>query len=202
MEELMGSIDAYNAAPREKLAAMERDIWTRYGREGTALILDMSGFSLTVRRHGLVFYMAKIRRMHQITRPIVEAGGGEVVKYEADNMYARFDRPSQAIDAAVKIMDAVSADTPEGDPRRIRVSIGIAHGRMLFLPGRDYFGDCVNVAAKLGEDLAEADEILIERSVVEHDASPHLDTAELYEATISGLGIPVLRIRRAAAPPA
>jgi class 3 adenylate cyclase len=196
MEQLMASIDAYNAAPAEQLAAMEHEIWIRYGREGTALILDMSGFSLTVRRHGLVFYMAKIRRMHQITRPIVEAAGGEVVKYEADNMYARFDKPGPAIDAAVRIMEAVARDMPDDDPRRIRVSIGIAHGRMLLIPGRDYFGDCVNVAAKLGEDLAEADEILVARSVAEHDTSPHLGRAELCEMAVSGMSFPVLRIRR------
>jgi class 3 adenylate cyclase len=198
MEKLMGCIDAYNAARAEQLAALEDDIWARYGCEGTALILDMSGFSLTVRRHGLVFYMAKIRRMHQITRPIVAGAGGEVVKYEADNMYARFDRPGPAIDAAVTIMDAVAADMPATDPRRIRVSIGIAHGRMLLLPGRDYFGDCVNVAAKLGEDLAEADEILIDRATAERDDSPHLATAEPCEMAVSGLSFPVLRIRRSA----
>jgi class 3 adenylate cyclase len=43
----------------------------------------------------------------------------------------------------------------------LAVSIGIDWGSMLVLPGEDCFGDAVNVAHKLGEDVAGPGEVLV-----------------------------------------
>jgi len=40
------------------------------------------------------------------------------------------------------------------DPFDIRISIGIDFGDVLLIGGPDYFGDSVNRACKLGEDVA------------------------------------------------
>ncbi len=63
----------------------------------------------------------------------------------------------EAVQAAVRINKALPADGA--------VSIGIDFGRFLMIPGEDCYGDPVNVAYKLGEDLARPGEILVTASV-------------------------------------
>jgi adenylate cyclase len=43
----------------------------------------------------------------------------------------------------------------------IRVSIGIDYGDVLLIGGPDYFGNAVNCACKMGEDIADPGEILV-----------------------------------------
>ena len=52
----------------------------------------MSGFSLLTRRYGIVHYLSMVRRMQEVTRPIVHDHSGSVVKFEADNGFAVFSR--------------------------------------------------------------------------------------------------------------
>ena len=77
---------------------------------------------------------------------------------------------------------------------RIDACIGIAQGRALVLPGQDLFGDCVNIAAKLGEDLAQPGEILVAMH-----AFSRIDTRETYvsegmKVEVSGLAIEAVRV--------
>ena len=47
------------------------------------------------------------------------------------------------------------------EDRRLYASIGIGHGRILNLDEDDMFGDEVNLASKLGEDVAESGMVLL-----------------------------------------
>jgi class 3 adenylate cyclase len=162
MERLYTLLDRYLQAPAEALAAVEAEIWDRLGVEKVVLVLDMSGFSRLVRRFGIVHFLAMVRRMQMVTRPIVVAHGGENMKYEADNLFAVFDGVQAAARAAIEIVETFrTLNATTDDARDIHVSIGIDRGRVLLVPGKDMFGDAVNVASKLGEDLAGHDEILL-----------------------------------------
>lgn len=163
MHRVHAALDDYNAAPLAQRSTIEEQLWKQFGADRSAMILDMSGFSRIVRDMGLIYYLAMVRRMQRATAPLVAAHGGTVVKYEADNLFAAFPEPRAALDCSVAIVRAFWDERldPQDEGRRVRVSIGIDHGRMLHVPGEDYFGDCVNVAAKLGEDLAAAGQILL-----------------------------------------
>jgi len=156
MQSFFALIDQVNACSGAERASAEAAVWDRFGVEKAIMALDMSQFSLTVRRDGIMSYLASIRRMQVVTDPIVRACGGEVVKYLADNLMAVFGRAGEAVRAAVRINHAL-ADTQTG----IGVSIGIDYGRFLMVPGKDCYGDPINIAYKLGEDLARPGEILI-----------------------------------------
>jgi adenylate cyclase len=156
MQSFFALIDHVNACSGAERTKAEEAVWNRFGVEKAVLALDMSQFSLSVRRDGILSYLASIRRMHVVTEPIVRAGGGEVVKYVADNLMAVFDGANEAVHAAVRINHAL-ADAQAG----ISVAIGIDYGRFLMIPGKDCYGDTVNIAYKLGEDLARPKEILI-----------------------------------------
>lgn len=194
LDRLFGLVDRYNESDDGSRPACEEEIWRSLGTEKAVLVLDMSGFSLTTRIHGIVYYMAMVRRMQRTTKPLVERLGGHVVKYEADNMYAVFEDPPAAVAAADAIHAAFLAERiPPGSKHRIRTSIGIACGRLLLIPGRDLFGDCVNVACKLGEDLAEAEETLLADDAYRRLGPDRQAGFESVTFTVSGLELPAWR---------
>lgn len=159
-------LDALIAASPERRPAIEQLIINIFQHRKAVLALDMSGFTLTVRREGILSYLCQVRRMQQLTLPIVAAHLGEVVKCEADNLLAVFGEPEQAVAAAVAMVQAAAGEPADGGPR-LSFSIGIDYGELLLLNGVDCFGDPVNLAHKLGEDIARAGEVLITQRVRE-----------------------------------
>jgi class 3 adenylate cyclase len=124
--------------------------------------MDMSGFWLLAQRHGIVHYLSMVRRMQLATKPIIEQYHGEVVKFEADNCFAMFDDPVAAVRAAVALNTAFfSMNLLTNDEFDISVSIGIDYGDLLLIGGPDYFGNPVNCACKIGEEIGGPGEILV-----------------------------------------
>jgi class 3 adenylate cyclase len=194
MHRLYALLDAYNSAAPDGRPAVEDRIWAQLGRQRAPLILDMSGFSMTTRTRGLIHYLAMVRRMHHIAGPLVIAHGGARVKFEADNLFAVFDQVRDAVAAAQTIQRAFREETvPEGKDR-IRVSIGIGWGRLIEIPEKDFFGDCVNTAAKLGEDLARGGETLLTREAYEALPDGHGFALERQAFSISGLDLEAWRL--------
>jgi len=142
---------------------IESQIWRNFGREGAIFILDMADFSINTQTYGIVYYLSLIKKMQQTIEPILNNRSGHLVKFEADNVYAYFDTAENALQASIDIkvaIDAVNKKYP--DDLDILINIGIDYGKFLFLEDdRDFFGDPVNIASKLGEDLADTSEILM-----------------------------------------
>ena len=110
-----------------------------------------------------------IHQMEQAARPAIDGNGGQVIKQEADNLFSVFSTPSQALDAALdtlRALDAMNAVLPP--ERALQVSVGIGYGPTLVIAHEDLFGSEMNCACKLGEDIAQAGEILLTRAA--HDA--------------------------------
>ena len=161
MQAFYALIDRLDRCEGDERAALESMLWDTFGVNACVLALDMSGFSRTVRAEGIIGYLARIRRMQQVSTPIVASAGGEVVKYTADNLMAVFDHAALALQAAREIRRACLA---MNEP--LEVSIGLACGRFLYVPQTDCFGDPVNVAFKLAEDIAGNGEILATDAVL------------------------------------
>jgi len=200
MRHLYELLDTFDSLEGEAARAIERQIWDTYGCDRAVLVLDMSGFSRLTRRFGIVHYLAMVRRMQKTSAPLVGAWRGEVVKFEADNLYATFADASDSVGCARQIRDAFEAsnvNTP--DEKDVHVSIGVAWGRILVVPEHDYFGDAVNVACKLGEDLAEPAEVLIDDGVrsrlPESLAGVRFEPLDL---TVSGLRLHAWAVREVA----
>jgi adenylate cyclase len=195
MNSFYALIDQLIHADPARRKMLEEVIWETYGVEHAVLTLDMTHFSLTVRRRGVLHYLTKIRRMHLVTEPIVRSYGGHVVKYEADNMMAVFPDCDAAVQASVDINLALIAEPlPADDSGRIGVAIGIDFGKFLYIRSTDCYGDAVNRAFKLGEDLANEAEVLITQEVRDR-LSPKLDvTFEPVQFTVSGLELPAYRV--------
>ena len=136
-----------------------------------------------------------IRRMQQTTAPIVKQFQGQVVKYEADNLYAVFDDPALAVQAATSINIALNAmNIITDDSRDLYASMGLAHGKIILIPDQDMFGDAVNIASKMGEDLAERSEILATKEVYEAAKDNHALKFEEVDLNISGIKLKVFKV--------
>jgi class 3 adenylate cyclase len=196
MKAFFALIDRLLAAPTESRSDIERFIWESYEREMAVLALDMSSFSLSVRRNGVISHLCHIRRMQLLTEPIVHQFGGQVLKYEADNLLAVFDEAPQAVAAAVAMSDAVAA-SPDwcSCVPKLAVSIGIDWGPMLVLPGEDCFGDAVNIAFKLGEDVAGPAEVLITDRVRQRLGGDLPFRLTEQHLSVAGFDLTVYRVR-------
>ncbi len=190
MHRLNALLDHYLTAPQEELPAIEQVVWSNFGVERAVFVLDMSGFSRLTRRYGLVHFLSMVRRMQQVTLPIVQNNGGQNIKYDADNLFATFASTAEAVKAAFEIKAAFAKGNEiTDDSRDIYVSIGIDKGKILLIPGKDLFGDAVNIAAKLGEDLAEKDEVLISTNAAVDLGKEHPWKMEQRHYNVSGVTI-------------
>jgi class 3 adenylate cyclase len=147
--------------PEDRLE-ITRTIEDIFGQEKVVMVLDMSGFSRTTQRLGIVSFLLMIHQMKLLAVPCIEAATGLVLKAEADNLFALFDTVDDAVRAGREIIQRLNAANivlPEG--RKLYVSIGIGYGNVLNIEDRDLWGDEVNLASKLGEDIGQIGEILL-----------------------------------------
>jgi class 3 adenylate cyclase len=156
---------AGSRAEDDKTSA-ERRVIARYERRQTVFCSDMSGFSRVSKEEGILHFLALVKRMQSICLPLVNACSGELVKVVGDNLFVVFGDTMKAVECAVLCMQAAAAFS-RGKRRndRIRLSIGIDVGHVWVLPGVDCFGEAVNNAFTLGEDIS-ANEILVTPAVI------------------------------------
>ena len=149
-----------NQAP-QRAAEIDRQILATFQRRLAVLVLDMCGFSRLTSKHGPLFYLSMIVQMEEAATPAVLNNGGRVIKQEADNFFAVFDAPAAALEAALDVFVAFRAvNSVVPDDRDIAASVAIGYGDLLDV-GDDVWGDEMNAACRLGEDLACRDEILL-----------------------------------------
>jgi len=180
---------------------IETKLWEDYGTELAVFVLDMSGFSLLTRKYGIVHYLSMVKRMQLTTEPILKFYGGSLIKYEADNCFAVFPDPLSAVNAALAMQHAFEASNlMTSDDLDIYISCGIDYGRILVIKDEDCFGDAVNRASKLGEDVASAREILITKDAMEK-IPPELNLkAKEMTVSVSGINITAYSISIAQEP--
>ena len=183
----------------EKAEAIREVVIDKFGVEGTVFISDMASFSSTSRKRGVCHFLKLIHRARRTIAPIVAANNGKLLKCEADNCYAFFKTPDDAIRASFEINAALfeSNRTFELD-EHIFLSVGIDYGRVLLIDDTDYFGDPVNTASKLGEDLAIHAETLVTKRALEHSNFEIPALAERMVARISDIEIKYVRLPMAA----
>src|SRR5687767_6069373 len=174
---------------------VEQTLWEKFGHKKAVLVMDMSGFSLLTQKYGIVHYLSMVKRMQITTQPIIEQHGGLVVKFEADNCFAMFDEVPASIRAAIALNSAFNAmNVYTDEPFDIRVSIGIDYGDVLLIGGPDYFGDTVNRACKLGEDVAGPSEIYVSESAFGEVAGEPSFHGKTQKLSISGIHLKAVKL--------
>lgn len=139
---------------------IDRLIDRRCGEELAVLVSDSSGFTRRTHEQGILPALAEVRRAYAVAAPVIERRGGLVISQRADNLLAVFPVAVGAVRAAVEIQQRLRKRGRDG----LGLCLGIDVGRVIRL-AEDVYGAAVNVASKLGEDLAGRDEILVTSEV-------------------------------------
>ena len=193
-EELQALLDEMLERPYDR-AEIERRIEERFVEERAVMALDMSGFSRTTQAHGIVSVLLMIHQMQRLAEGPVEDNGGRIVKAEADNLFAIFPEVDGAIEASREITRSLRAANLVL-PRELQlyVAIGIGHGAILNVGDEDIWGAEVNLASKLGEDVAQLGDILLTPAAREQLS---VDGVEVHERTVdvSGLALTYFELR-------
>lgn len=172
----------------ERHAEIAAQIARDFEQLRATLIIDMSGFTRTTHQQGIVPFLLMIRQMHRVCCPVIVEHGGTVVKTEADNLFCLFPSVQSSLDASIDIirrLETVNVLLPED--RHLYASVGIGWGMILNIEEHDLFGDEVNLSCKLGEDIAEKNQILLTERAREQ-LGPDARMAER-ELSISGLAL-------------
>ena len=120
-------------------------------------------------KHGASRALLAMHEILHLIRPIIGAHKGVGVE---EALYI-FKDPAHAVKACLQLRGRCRAHAEAGD-EFVRVGgYGVHTGKLLFVPGTDvHWGDPVNTASKLGEDLAEDEDILITEAVYSACGSP------------------------------
>ena len=170
----------------------EHLVWQRYGKTVAVMVLDSSGFSRVSEEHGILHFLSRLTLMRQVVKPVMEQNRCLDFHFEADNVFAVFEHPDQAIRTAIACHEAVYNNNvmlTELEP--FQVCIGIGYGQMLYSESMEgYFGEEMNLASKLGEDTANGGETPITESVYAAASDELLQAFQRRNANVSGLAFP------------
>jgi class 3 adenylate cyclase len=127
---------------------------------------DTADFTKRTARHGIVHFLMLFQRILDGTPAAIRPYGGRLVKAEGDSLLLDFPDVSAACLGTIAL-DRMLRRTNKGlpAPDRLRFSYGIGYGSVLWLE-HDLFGLEVNLASKLGEDLARPGEALLTPAAV------------------------------------
>lgn len=184
----------------ERIDEIDRKIREAFAQTTAIMVLDMSGFSRLTIRYGVIHFLAMIHRMNAVACPVIEEHGGKVVKLDADDIFAVFPEVGKAVDASLDILKRLQAvNTGLSEEMDLYASIGIGYGEVLNMGGRDMFGEQMNLASKLGEDLARQGEIMLTEAAYKQIEGEARDFEQI-EMSISGLPLVVYKIKYPNAP--
>lgn len=179
----------------DKSEDKRREIWEKFGAEGAVFISDMASFSSTSRKLGVCHFLKLIHRARQIIALAITSNNGTLLKCDADNCYAFFEGPDDAINTSFEINAALfEANATYELAEQIYLSVGIDFGRVLLIGDMDFYGDPVNTASKLSEDLAIHDETLVTERAISHSNFIVPELAERMVARISDIEIQYVRL--------
>jgi adenylate cyclase len=130
-------------------------------RKRAIVFTDTADFTLRTARDGILHFLMVFDTVSAAARKIVRSTGGEMVKVEGDSFLIRYDHVDDAVRGVLALDDAIQAynrQRPENE--QVHFSYGIGYGDVLDIDD-DMFGLEVNLASKIGEDLAEPGEALL-----------------------------------------
>ena len=147
---------------------IDERIWDLFGETWCVMFTDLSGFSRGVAKFGIIHFLQTIHESERILIPIIEDNDGILLKVEGDSFLVIFRNVRKAIQCAITMQRTLKTyNADKADEEKVLLCVGLGFGKMLRIGDSDVFGSEVNAASKLGEDTADAWDILITQVVYE-----------------------------------
>lgn len=183
---LMKLLDELGEHP-ESIEEITERIRNVFEQERAILILDMSGFTRATRQGSIISFLLSINQMQRLAVPAVEDHGGILVKAEHDNLTCLFDNVENAISASREITERLeSANVILPSDKELYAAIGIGFGPILNVENEDIYGNAVNLASKLGEDVGDLGDVLLTPGAYKKVAEKDMKFEER-KVSVSGL---------------
>lgn len=146
-------------ADKEKI---DNRIWDLFGETWAIMFTDLSGFSRNVAKFGIIHFLQTIHESERLLIPIIEDHDGILLKAEGDSLLVIFRNVTKALQASVAMQRTLlNYNNDKSEEEKVLLCVGIGYGRVLRIGDVDVYGHEVNSASKLGEDTADAYEILV-----------------------------------------
>ena len=148
----------------EKRPELDCKSFPQLFRKRGIVFTDTADFTLRTARDGILHFLMVFDTVAALAEKVVRRTGGEMVKVDGDSMLLRYDDANAAVRSVLEIDEAIQAynrGRPENE--QVHFSYGIGYGDILDTDD-DMFGLEVNLASKIGEDLAEPGEALLTAS--------------------------------------
>lgn len=164
---LRARLQAQDTGDFAKLKAIDRELEARYKRCMAPLIVDLVGFSRTVKNEGTISALTSVIEVWDELWPLAERSGGIVLKSEADTLYSVFPDVPKAVGTAIQMADVLDeCNDSIRSKKDMRTKffcscIGIGWGETYLIGNENAFGEEVNYAYNLGENIAKAGDILL-----------------------------------------
>lgn len=148
---------------REK-EKIEKSINEQFKKYVTIMFTDIAGYTNFVETHGDIAAKSLLQKHNEILFSIIEKYSGNVIKTIGDAVMAAFSDTKNAVIAAVEIQKGLKRYNKDAEKiKKINIRIGI-HAGIALKDGDDYFGDAVNIAARI-EPTGSAGQIMVSKSV-------------------------------------
>jgi class 3 adenylate cyclase len=173
--------------PGSDKEAVDRRIWDLFGEQWCVMFTDLSGFSRNVAEFGIIHFLQTIYEAERILVPIIEGHDGILLKVEGDSFLVIFRNVHKGLQAAVAMQRALARyNADRSDAEKVLLCVGLGYGSLLRIGDLDVFGEEVNSASKLGEDVAKAWDILVTEAVQQQAGSMAGVSFELLDERIAG----------------
>lgn len=160
--ERLDKLIAERLKPGANKEDIDKRIWDLFGETWCVMFTDLSGFSRQVAEFGIIHFLQIIYESQVIVVPCIDRYDGIMLKMEGDSMLLLFRRPEKALACAIAMQKASKVyNVGKDEAEQMLLCIGLGYGKMLRIGDNDTFGSEVNAASKLGEDIADAWEILV-----------------------------------------
>ena len=130
-------------------------------RKRAIVFTDTADFTTRTLRDGILHFLMVFSAVVAELRPVLRRAGAELVKVEGDSLLLLFRDAKTACRGVIAIEACLrQRNRRRPDKEQLRFSYGIGYGEVLDIEG-DVFGLEVNLASKLGEDMAKPGEALL-----------------------------------------
>lgn len=142
-------------------------IRSKYQKTLCIMFSDIAEFSHKTRVLGDLDFLGQLQLVHSISDKYASMHNGRIIRTVGDNLFFAFQDPLSALKTAINIQNELASYNAKvgRDIEKIKVCFGISSGSCLDF-GVEIYGDCVNIASKLAEDIAEEEDILVEKDTL------------------------------------
>ena len=172
--------------PVSEAEEIDRRIWDRYGDEGAIVFTDLCGFTHRSVEKGVIHFLQIIFESQRLLRPVIKQYKGSLIEAVGDSMLLWFTDVEEALNCSLEMQAACGDFNAGREPiDQMLLCVGISYGPVLRIGYSRLAGVEVNIASKLGEDIAEGYEILVSKAA--RQAATNMTGLEF---TLTGIDLP------------